>query len=126
MQGRPTFADVARRSNLQHVQACMASVEAVQWLSGCLLAEVKNCDILNDICNLLRDASFTQLKPKYVEGLRVLLECNSVEVAQQVMANSSQTLLQWFSWICPWFKDKEACRPDRLLWLNIEGVPLYA
>lgn len=124
--GRPSYADAARCSNMLHIQACNPHEDDVLWLKGCLLAEAKNCDILNDIRSLLSDAGFAQVKPKYVGGLRLLLECSSVNDAQQLLEDKAQVLSQWFSWVCLWSKEKEACRPGRLVWLFIEGVPLHA
>lgn len=82
VHGKPSYVVVAQRSTLLHVDAARTCDEDVQWLSRCLLAEAKDCDILSDIRNLLCDAGFSQVKPKYVGGLRVLLDCSSVEVAQ--------------------------------------------
>lgn len=70
MHGKPTYAKVAHRSNVFHVETCRIGDADVQRLSRCLLAEVKDCDIINDICLLLRDADFSQVKPKYLGGLR--------------------------------------------------------
>lgn len=96
------------------------------WLRRCLLAEAKDCEILNDITNLLHERGFSDIKPKYVGGLRVLLECPSPEVALKILVDGSAALSHWFTWTSPWSLDKELCHPGRLLWLSTAGVPLHA
>lgn len=107
------------------VQACSRREEEQSWLNSCLLAEVKNHDLLNDIGLILRDAGFLNVKAKYVGGLRVLLECSSSVEAQKVLREGASSLSNWFTWVCPWTIEKEMQRPGRLIWVSIVGVPLH-
>lgn len=116
---------VARRGTITQVQATSVREEELSWLKRCLLAEAKNIDVLNYLSSLLEGAGFLNLKVKYVGGLRVLLECPSIEAATKVVHDGYNSLSSWFSWVCPWSVEKEAERPGRLLWLSISGVPLH-
>lgn len=126
MHGRLSYADVVSGNTMLYVDASKSRGEELQWLSRCLLAKAKNCDVLNDITNLLSDAGFLEVKPKYGCDMRIPLECNSMEVAQKVLVKGAQAFSNWFSWICPWSQEKESSRPGKLLWLSIVGVPLHA
>lgn len=125
MHGRPSYAEMVRRGNMIHLHAGNDSEAELSWLSCCLLGEVKSPDLLNDLGSLLMGAGFLNTMVKYVGGLRVLIECVSVEAAQKCLNDGLSTLLSWFSWVCPWSLEKEVERPGRLIWLSISGVPLH-
>lgn len=124
--GRLSYVEATRRGNMAHVQAGGVRQEELHWLQRCLLAEVKNCDDLNDLSYLMERAGFLNIKVKYTGGLRVLLECTTTEEAQKALNEGLPTLMNWFNWVCPWSMEKELERPRRLIWLNISGVPLHA
>lgn len=59
---------------------------------------------------------------KYVGGLRVLLECTSMETLHKLTSGEATQIANWLTWIKPC----EENRPGRVIWLNFEGVPLHA
>lgn len=63
---------------------------------------------------------------KYLGGLRILVECSSATSLKTLLTEGSDRLLEWCDWIQPWDSVKELNRPAKLVWLNIEGVPLHA
>lgn len=79
----------ARWGIITQIQAAEPHKEELSWLKRCLLAEAKNRDLLNDLSSLLEGVGFLNLKVKYVGGLRVLLECPSIEAAQKTLINGS-------------------------------------
>lgn len=99
--------------------------EELNWLEKCAIGEVKNAEVLNDINHLLREGGFLNCAAKYLGGMRILVECLSTETLEMMLIEGASSLSEWFEWIQPWDKSKELCRPPRLVWLNIEGVPLH-
>lgn len=95
--GRPSHAEVARHPYRLHVYAAKPRDDELLWLRRCLRAEVKDCETLNDITNMLSEGGFTNIKPKYVGGLCILLECPSPEAALKTLVDGSTTLLKWFA-----------------------------
>lgn len=115
----------AHLGNLIHIQAAGVREVELLWLKRCLLAEAKTHVHLNDLSSLLEGAGFRNLKVKYVGGLRVLLECSSIEDTHTFVKEGLHSLYSWFSWVRPWSVELEEQRPGRLLWLSISGVPLH-
>lgn len=120
-----SYVEVAHCQNLAQVQASCVREEELTWLKRCLLAEVKNHDLINDLSYLFEDAGFLSMKVKYTGGLRVLLECSSIEAAQKVLNDGAHTFSSWFTLVCPWSMEKEVQGLGKLLWLSIAGVPLH-
>lgn len=59
--------------------------EELLWLARCAIGTVKSADLLPDLPFLLKEAGFLDMKPKYVGGLRFLVECESIEALDRLL-----------------------------------------
>lgn len=66
------------------------------------------------------DEGFEEVEIRYVGGLWVVFEFTSSVVCENIMQNESMD--HWLSSKRKW--DKHFVREDRLVWLDIEGLPL--
>lgn len=96
------------------------------WLQSCAIGDVKNIDILSDLPSLLHREGFLECEVKYLGGFRFLLQSHSQETIMKILSDVKDKLSQWFDWISPWSKALEFNKPGRLLWLQVEGLPLHA
>ncbi|GJY77506.1 reverse transcriptase domain, reverse transcriptase zinc-binding domain protein [Tanacetum coccineum] len=71
---------------------------------------------------LCRNEGFLDVGIKYLGGLWVLLEFSSTDARNKFLNHES--ILPWFSSLSPWHDDFVV--KERLIWLEIEGVPLRA
>lgn len=124
--GGVSYAEALMGKKERVVEVVDVDSEETVWLQKCAVGEVKNTEILNDINHLLRERGFLSCAAKYLGGMRVLVECSSTNAMEAMLREGSNNLLEWFDWIQPWDRSKELSRPARLVWLNIEGVPLHA
>lgn len=95
-------------------------------LSTCAIAEVKHISLVPKLHDLILGAGFHQCNLQYLGGLRVLLECPSMDTLDNLVSGKATLLSDWFAWIKPWNRKIEEDRPGRIVWLNFEGVPLHA
>lgn len=123
--GDASFAEALMGKKERAMTVEEVRLEELNWLKKCAVGEVKNIEILNNINHLLSEGGFLNCATKYLGGLRVLVDCVSIEALGTLLTEGSNRLLEWFVWIQPWDKEKELSRPARMVWLNIEGVPLH-
>ncbi|GKB71672.1 putative RNA-directed DNA polymerase, eukaryota, reverse transcriptase zinc-binding domain protein [Tanacetum coccineum] len=72
--------------------------------------------------NLCRGKGFMDLDFKYLGGLWVLFDFNSLEARNNFLKHKG--ISTWFSSLKPWHDD--FVMDERLIWLEIKGVPLRA
>ncbi|GJV09704.1 reverse transcriptase domain, reverse transcriptase zinc-binding domain protein [Tanacetum coccineum] len=73
-------------------------------------------------CNLCRSEGFLDLEFKYLGGLWVLFDFTSLDARNKFLNHKG--VATWFSSLKPWHDDFVV--DERLIWLEIEGVPLRA
>ncbi|GJT53179.1 hypothetical protein Tco_0988233 [Tanacetum coccineum] len=90
--------------------------------SKCTMGRVKD---LNSVANLkvvLAEEGFEDVTPFYLGGRWVMFECNTVKVKRNLMNHTG---------FCSWFHDilevpQDFVSDERVVWVDIEGIPLYA
>lgn len=105
--------------------SCSPRIEEIDWLKRCAIEEVKSFSHIDQLPNFLIDAGFMNCSVRYLGGLRVLVECASVETLNKLTSGDINWLEDWFTNLSPWTLDQEQVRPRRVVWLNISGVPLH-
>lgn len=130
-----TFADALRRGIEEQrppsqllpdpPTTVVSDDETKEWLQRCAVGDIKNLDLLHDLPHLLRREGFIDCQAKYVGGFRFLIECPTQELLTKVLSDGMDKLTQWFQWLRPWSSASETTRPGRLVWLNVDGVPLH-
>nr|GEW90316.1 putative RNA-directed DNA polymerase, eukaryota, reverse transcriptase zinc-binding domain protein [Tanacetum cinerariifolium] len=77
--------------------------------------------VLDDSCaTILRDEGFSDVNLSYLGGLWVLFECDTVDTKVNLMQHTC--VLSWFHIIQDAVHDFVS--DERIVWVNIEGVPL--
>ncbi|GJY17363.1 putative RNA-directed DNA polymerase, eukaryota, reverse transcriptase zinc-binding domain protein [Tanacetum coccineum] len=71
---------------------------------------------------MCRNEGFMEVKFKYLGGLWVLFDFPSKEVKEKFLNHNG--IKSWFSTLKPWYD--EFVVDERLIWLEIEGVPIRA
>ncbi|GKB05354.1 putative RNA-directed DNA polymerase, eukaryota, reverse transcriptase zinc-binding domain protein [Tanacetum coccineum] len=90
--------------------------------SGTILGCFKDFRSIANTRNLCRGEGFMDLDFKYLGGLWVLFDFNSLEARNNFLKHKG--ISTWFSSLKPWHDDFVV--DERLIWLEIEGVPLRA
>lgn len=91
-------------------------------LSKCLTGKVKNASSIPNLYTIFRDEGFPDIKLTYLGGLWVMIECGN-----QIIKDNMRKHKGVFSW----FQDLLDARNDfvseeRIVWVDLEGVPLNA
>ncbi|GJX07902.1 hypothetical protein Tco_0195834 [Tanacetum coccineum] len=87
-----------------------------------VMGEVKQFSSIGNLRVLLAAEGFVNVRPSYMGGLWVLMELDSISSKTKLMKHVG--VASWFSHLCdaqPDFVSK-----DRIVWVDIEGVPLNA
>nr|GEU80441.1 RNA-directed DNA polymerase, eukaryota [Tanacetum cinerariifolium] len=91
-------------------------------LSNHVLGKVKEFSSIPNLHTILKDEGFSDVKVSYIGGLWVLLELTSMDTKLNLMNHIG--VKSWFHTI------QEACNEfvsdERIVWVDIEGVPLKA
>nr|GEZ45442.1 RNA-directed DNA polymerase, eukaryota [Tanacetum cinerariifolium] len=98
------------------------SCEANRDLDNCVMGEVKRFSSINNLRVLLSNEGFNNVKLAYLGGLWVMIDLHSSQVKAKFMSHVG--IASWFGKICsaqPDFVSKE-----RIIWVDIEGVPFHA
>ncbi|GKF00211.1 RNA-directed DNA polymerase, eukaryota, partial [Tanacetum coccineum] len=91
-------------------------------LDNYVMGEVMQFSSIVNLCVLLSAEGFNNVKLTYLGGLWVMMELDSLKTKAKLMKHVG--VASWFSRLCnaqPDFVSKE-----RLVWVDIEGVPLHA
>lgn len=104
---------------------CSVRKEEIERLKSCAIGEAKSYTQIDRLSKLLKDANFFHCSMRYLGDLRVLTECASPHDLNKLIASVNLTLADWFTKLSPWTLEKEQVRPERIVWLNISGVPLH-
>ncbi|KAL4592036.1 hypothetical protein LXL04_005015 [Taraxacum kok-saghyz] len=87
-----------------------------------LLARFKDFRAISNTRCMCQGEGFGDVDPKYLGGLWVLLEFQSMERRKAFLAHTAVT--SWIDELKPWHNDFVV--KDRILWVEVEGVPLLA
>nr|GEX85555.1 putative RNA-directed DNA polymerase, eukaryota, reverse transcriptase zinc-binding domain protein [Tanacetum cinerariifolium] len=87
-----------------------------------VMGEVKQLSSIENICSLLAAEGFANVKPTYLGGFWVLMELDSLNVKDKFMKHVG--VLSWFRRLCN--AQSDFVSRERLVWVDIEGVPLHA
>ena len=82
----------------------------------------KDFRAISNIRSMCQGEGFNEVEPKYLGGLWVLLDFDSVE--RRDAFRHHHAFLSWFSAVQPWQNDFVV--KERLLWVEVEGIPLLA
>ncbi|PWA51143.1 hypothetical protein CTI12_AA466430 [Artemisia annua] len=91
-------------------------------LDNFVMGEVKDFSSINNLSVLLSNEGFQQVNLAYLGGLWVMIELASVKTKMRFMKHVG--IASWFNQLCnaqPDFVSRE-----RIVWIDIEGVPLHA
>ncbi|GKE04646.1 reverse transcriptase domain, reverse transcriptase zinc-binding domain protein [Tanacetum coccineum] len=100
----------------------MLSQEANSGLSLALIGCYKDFRAIGNSRITCRNEGFVGVETKYLGGLWVLFEFYYRDTRDSFLKHEG--VLSWFSLLKPWHDDFVV--KDRLIWLELEGVPLLA
>ncbi|GJX57117.1 RNA-directed DNA polymerase, eukaryota [Tanacetum coccineum] len=87
-----------------------------------VMGEVKQFSSIGNLRVLLAAEGFVNVKPSYLGGLWVLMELDSISSKTKLMKHVG--VASWFSHFCD--AQLDFVSKDRIVWVDIEGVPLNA
>ncbi|GJU80297.1 RNA-directed DNA polymerase, eukaryota [Tanacetum coccineum] len=129
LTGPSSFASVLKGNpnNFNHIASSPTMVlddECVveRDLDNFVMGEVKDFSSINNLHVLLSNEGFQHVRLAYLGGLWVMIELTSVQTKMRFMKHVG--VASWFSQLCkaqPDFVSRE-----RIVWIDIEGVPLHA
>ncbi|GJZ44245.1 RNA-directed DNA polymerase, eukaryota [Tanacetum coccineum] len=91
-------------------------------LDNCVMGEVKQFSSINNLQILLSKEGFFNVKVAYIGGLWVLLELPSSSSKDKILKHVG--VASWFN--CLSNAQPDFVSRDRIVWVDIEGVPLHA
>ncbi|GJV68080.1 nucleotide-binding alpha-beta plait domain-containing protein [Tanacetum coccineum] len=91
-------------------------------MSTALMGKVKDFDSLSNLKAVIANKGFEDIKLKYMGGLWVLIEFQANSTKEKFMANLS--VVSWFSHLQQ--ATHNVFIDERVIWLDIEGVPIKA
>ncbi|GKA80294.1 RNA-directed DNA polymerase, eukaryota [Tanacetum coccineum] len=119
LKGNPnTFNHIASSPAMVLDDECVVERDLDNFVMG----EVKDFSSINNLRVLLSNEGFQHVRLAYLGGLWVMIELTSVQTKMRFMKHVG--VASWFSQLCkaqPDFVSRE-----RIVWIDIEGVPLHA
>ncbi|GJY37836.1 RNA-directed DNA polymerase, eukaryota, nucleotide-binding alpha-beta plait domain protein [Tanacetum coccineum] len=91
-------------------------------LDNCVMGEVRQFSSINNLHVLLHNEGFPNVEIAYLGGLWVMIKLGSSTGKHNVMKHVG--VASWFVRLCKAQSDFVA--NDRIVWIDIEGVPLHA
>ncbi|GKB73607.1 RNA-directed DNA polymerase, eukaryota, nucleotide-binding alpha-beta plait domain protein, partial [Tanacetum coccineum] len=90
--------------------------------SKCAMGRVKDLNSIPNLQVILTDEGFEDVKLYYLGGRWVMFECIKIEAKRNLMKHTG---------ICSWFHEiqevsKDFVSDERVVWVDIEGIPLHA
>ncbi|GKB90106.1 RNA-directed DNA polymerase, eukaryota [Tanacetum coccineum] len=86
------------------------------------IGRVKDLNCIPNLKIILADEGFEEIKVYYLGGRWVMFECNKIEAKKNLMKHTG---------ICSWFHviqdvSQDFVSDERVVWVDIEGIPLHA
>ncbi|CAL5418234.1 unnamed protein product [Camellia sinensis] len=94
------------------------------WVKTCAVGIVRDFKIIPMIEEAMRTEGVNFIIIKPLEGVKVLLQFNTVEDMKEMFRGSRWWLETWFDEVCEWHCGEFTL--SKRVWLAIEGVPLNA
>ncbi|GKC60937.1 hypothetical protein Tco_1088535 [Tanacetum coccineum] len=123
-----SFAHVVKKGTKSHYEEVESQPALVldesclnqSDMSTALMGKVKTFDSLSNLKLVLANEGFDEITLKYMGGLWVLIDFQTIMTKEKFMANTS--VVSWFSHL------QQAMHnvfiDERAIWVNIDGVPL--
>ncbi|GJV95193.1 hypothetical protein Tco_1546770 [Tanacetum coccineum] len=118
---RPSKSNLTSHNNVTAAQSG-PNVNVVKGSSPAAVKEVKQFSSIGNLRVLLAAEGFVNVKPSYLGGLWVLMELDSISSKTKLMKHVG--VASWFSHFCD--AQLDFVSKDRIVWVDIEGVPLNA
>lgn len=96
----------------------------LKWLQGCITGDLKQLGTITHIYKVFEGEGLGDFQISYLGGLRFLIDCGSKKKALKLLDQRSAWFLNWFEWVSVWNTNIGAT--SRVIWLNIEGLPIEA
>ena len=87
-------------------------------LVGC----VNEFGVIPNLRCLCRNEGFLEVELKYIGGLWVMMNFGSTDARDKFLAHEGVS--SWFKELKPWTKEFKVL--ERLIWIDVEGVPIKA
>ncbi|GJT74438.1 RNA-directed DNA polymerase, eukaryota [Tanacetum coccineum] len=87
-----------------------------------VMGEVKQFSSISNLRVLLSNEGFQNVKLVYLGGLWVMIELESLKTKKKLMQHVG--VASWFNRLCN--AQSDFVSRERIVWVDIEGVPLYA
>ncbi|GKF80963.1 hypothetical protein Tco_0239565, partial [Tanacetum coccineum] len=91
---------------------------------GSSSGKVKSFEILQNITSSLLAYGLQDYVVHYIGGLSILLEWLTKSSANDILDKSKNILQNWMKDVQKW--DEEMEQPERLAWIQLEGLPMHA
>ncbi|GJU29576.1 RNA-directed DNA polymerase, eukaryota, partial [Tanacetum coccineum] len=91
-------------------------------LDNFVMGEVKDFSSINNLRVLLSNEGFQKVKLAYLGGLWVMIELASIKSKKSFMKHVG--IASWFNHLCD--AQSDFVSRERIVWVDIEGVPLHA
>ncbi|GKB76220.1 RNA-directed DNA polymerase, eukaryota [Tanacetum coccineum] len=90
--------------------------------SKCVMGKVKDLNSILNLKVILAEEGFENVTPFYLGGRWVMFECNNIKAKRNLLKHTG---------FCSWFHEiqevpRDFVSNERVVWVDIEGVPLYA
>ncbi|GKB37521.1 nucleotide-binding alpha-beta plait domain-containing protein [Tanacetum coccineum] len=93
-------------------------------LEKCWVGKAKKFQVLQNVWDIMKNNGLVDCNVTYIGGLSLLFEWKYKDLARGSLESNKIWLMQWFDDLQPW---DEKCDPyGRLIWLNLEGLPILA
>nr|GFC39799.1 RNA-directed DNA polymerase, eukaryota [Tanacetum cinerariifolium] len=89
---------------------------------NCVMGEILQFSSISNLCILLFHEGFLSVRIVYLRGLWVMIELNSPKTKNKLMNHVG--VASWFK--CLHNVEAEFVAKERIVWIDIEGVPLHA
>ncbi|GJX45300.1 RNA-directed DNA polymerase, eukaryota [Tanacetum coccineum] len=90
-------------------------------LDNCVIGEVKQFSAINNLRVVLSNEGFPNVKLAYLGGLWVMIELQSSKAKEKFMSHVG--VASWFVRVCN--AQTDFVSRERIVWVDIEGVPLH-
>lgn len=71
--------------------------EEIDWLKRCAIGEATRYSLIGRLTNFLKEAGFLHCSVRYLEGLRVLVECAYSDDLHKLTIGDNLWLSDWFT-----------------------------
>ncbi|GKD93112.1 nucleotide-binding alpha-beta plait domain-containing protein [Tanacetum coccineum] len=93
-------------------------------LEKCWVGKAKNIQVLQNAWDIMKNNGLVDFQVKYIGGLSLLFELDFKDAACESLKSNKIWLMQWFDDLNLWEENSDPS--GRLIWLNIEGLPILA